>query len=740
MYKNFTPLIIVCSVIFSFSAKAQWTKTSADGEFISKSNNSVYYKLDIDNIRLKLISAKKISEKSNAVIIEIPTEAGTMEKFAVHSFPVLDEALEAKYHLGSYVGTGIDDPSKFIRFSVAPNDFQSMVISKGKYEFIESASKDKKIYYLHSKSNKDAKSFICGTKESPASIERLQQLMSKTENTSRSGNKKFFTIKLAIAVTGEYTAYFGGTAGALSAINATMSRVDGVFEQELNCHLNVINAPQLIFTDATTDPFSDATKLYNWNYELLTTLHDGYYGVTDADFDIGHLFGASGGGGNAGCVGCIGSNDTSYNTYSSNGTSYKYPNNYKGSAYTSPADNIPAGDTFDIDYVAHEMGHQLGDNHTFSKREGSGYEVEPGSGSTIMAYAGITGATTDVQKHSDPYFHSVSIDQVQATLLSAAVGVQTAITNNPPVVTAFPRTYTVPLETAFVLTATATDPENNPLTYCWEEVDPSATSSYSTMTNIGTSTTKGASFRSFSPVASPTRYFPKLSTVLSGAVRNDSDFEATSSVARTSNFRVTVRDNVAGGQAQTAYQEQTVVIGSAAAFTVNSGSGVAGSAVTIKWIVSGTTASPYNVADVKIDYTNDNGATWNVLTASTPNNGTASVIFPSSLGASSPYVRVSAIGNVFYAVNVVTLKAASLQTNETVNDKFQIYPNPTRDNLFVKNVSAKSIYSIFDATGRLALKGNLNNNGINVSGLPKGVYIISLVYKGKTVISKFIKE
>jgi hypothetical protein len=82
--------------------------------------------------------------------------------------------------------------------------------------------------------------------------------------------------------------------------------------------------------------------------------------VGDSNFDIGHLFGASGGGGNAGCIGCVCSNDISLDT---NGD----PIAYKGSGFTSPADGIPMGDNFDIDYVVcHEMGHQLGANHTFS--------------------------------------------------------------------------------------------------------------------------------------------------------------------------------------------------------------------------------------------------------------------------------------------------------------------------------------------------------------------------------------
>ncbi|RXM51939.1 MULTISPECIES: zinc-dependent metalloprotease [unclassified Chryseobacterium] len=738
-------------LLFTVSVSAQWNRAEPQQKIIKKSDRSVYYQLDIDHIRTQLLRAPKVGEGA-PVTINIPNLEGKIERFTVNSFPVMDEALAKQYQLGSYVGIGIDDPSKYIRFSVAPNDFQSMMIAPdGKYEFIEPATADKSYYSIHGKTNKSGHAFTCNTKESKESVANLQKIMN-SGSTAKANNKTFHTLRLAMSVTGEYTAYFGGVAGALTQVNATLSRVNGVFEREFNIHVNAINAPNLIFTNAATDPYSTSDFMCKWNYELMNTLHGGNYGVTDESFDIGHLFGATGGGGNAGCIGCIGSNDVATTSYTAaqsdcqdaGGSYYAYitPDNYKGSGFTSPADNIPMGDNFDIDFVAHEMGHQLGDNHTFSRVEqtGSNTYVEPGTGSSIMGYAGLWG-TMSVQPHSDAYFHSVSIDQIQANLAAVTVDVETPITNNPPVVTAMPTTYTIPKSTAFVLTASATDPDGDALTYCWEQVNSSSLTGGVTKSNIG-NTTSGANFRSWVPTTNPTRYFPKLSTVLGGAVKNTNDFEAASTVARTTNFRVTVRDNKPGGEAQSAYATQTVVVGSAAAFTVNTTSLTSNTNSTITWTVSGTTASPYNVANVKIDYTDDNGTTWNNLAASVPNNGSASVFIPTDLAGKNIHLRVSAIGNVFYAVKKATVSSNMLAVSEAANNvkKVHIYPNPVEDILNVKNVPSNATYEIFNAPGQLISKGTIDDGRINVSSLVKGVYFITVNGKDINNRTKFIKK
>ncbi len=560
---------------------------------------------------------------------------------------------------------GVDDPAKYLRFSVAPNDFQSMVINNGQYEFIEPTKTDKTIYSIHPKTKKNENGFVCSTEEGPAAQHQIDQMLkaghsfaNQPTDFSKNSDKKYRTLRLVMSTTGEYTQFFGGVAGALAQINATITRVNAVFEKDFAVHLNLLSYPALIYPDPATDPYDAVTSASSppatWNTSLRDVLANN---VGQANYDIGHLFGASGGGGNAGCIGCV--------CLSPVGTGYDSVVGYgKGSGITSPATgstlpttaNPPSGDNFDIDYVAHEMGHQLGANHTFAHTmQGSPVQMEPGSGSTIMGYAGITGTATDVQPHSDPYFFKGSIDQVQANLITKTCDVETSMNNNPPVIADLP-TYNIPKGTAFVLTASATDPENDPMTYTWEEVD--NTNVVINKTNLGTTAT-GATFRSVSPTSNPTRYFPKLESVLNGYLDNSNNtWEAVSQVARTTNFAVTVRDNSPfADQQQTSTKTQQIIVGNNGPFKINSQFANSAAPSPITWDVVNTNAAPYNVSNVKIDYTTNNGASWTVLLASTPNDGSENVSLPSSLNGQTIKVRVSAIGNVFYAVKSVSVTA-----------------------------------------------------------------------------------
>lgn len=640
MKKIFTSLL--CGLLGT-TAFAQWSPSSMHGERIRPTSNVTnYYALDLDAMRTTLSNAQETGKGAVAVEINLPTLDGKIQKFAVYSAPVVVKSLADKYQLGSYVGIGIDDPTAYVRFSIAPNDFQSMMLRNGVYEFIEPQNTDKSVYGVHPKTNKSEadRAFTCSTSEAPLTkneIDRLYMSGNHFANNpgdfNKASDKKYRTLRLAMSTNGEYTNYFGGVPGALAAINATLTRCNFVFEKDFALTLLLQDFPQLIFTNPSTDPYS---TMGNWNLELQQTLtsmigHEAY--------DIGHMFGASGGGGNAGCIGCVCVNPTA-----------AVPKG-KGSGITSPADGIPQGDNFDIDYVAHEIGHQLGANHTFSMSlEGTGQNVEPGSGSTIMSYAGITSA--NVQQHSDAYFHINSIIQVQNNLNAKTCDIETPTTNNPPVIAPMPDV-TIPKGTAFVLTASATDAEGDPLTYSWEQVDNASTNI--TKSNLG-QTTSGASFRSVEGTPAPSRYFPKLETVLAGNVVDLDGWESVSMVARNSNFRVTVRDNNADAkQQQSQHALQKVTVHANGPFKITSTKVYNNAAGPLTWNVVGTNAAPFNVANVKIDYTTDNGATWTVLAASTPNDGTEDFNFSTFATGTQLKVRISAIGNVFYTIQPVVV-------------------------------------------------------------------------------------
>jgi chitodextrinase len=511
------------------------------------------------------------------------------------------------------------------------------------------------------------------------------------------------TFRLAMSVTGEYTAYFGGTkALALAAINNTMTRVNGVFEKDFSARMVLIaNTDAVIYTSASSDPYSSASTGSGgaWNGELQSTLTSV---IGESNYDIGHLFGASGGGGNAGCIGCV------------------CTNNQKGSGFTSPGDGIPSGDNFDIDYVAHEMGHQFGANHTFThSNEGTGVQMEPGSGSTIMGYAGIT--TKDVQPHSDAYFHAVSIQQVTNNIKAKTCPTKTATGNAIPTADAG-LNYTIPKSTPFMLTGTGTDANGDTLTYCWEQMD-----SQTTSTVPGATKTSGVQFRSYSPTASPTRYFPKMSSVLAGATTTSGTelvVEALNSVARTMNFRLTVRDNRAGGSGNNSDDMVVTVNATAGPFSVTAPntavSYVGGSTQTVTWAVAGTTANGVNCANVDILISHNAGTTWTTLLAATPNDGTQAVTIPNVAGTQNR-IMVKGTNHIFFDVSNANFTitagstdnvAPSAPTNLTASGTTQTTTNlswtASTDNVGVTG---------YDVYQNGVFKANTASTTYNVTGL-----------------------
>jgi hypothetical protein len=654
-------ILLVCALaagLSSFNAQ-RWEPTSQKTSQIRKEVEVQYsYRFDLQSLRNILKDAVETGKGAQAVIVSLPTAEGKIEKFAVYSDPVMEKSMADRYQLGSYVGVGVDDPGKYVRFSTAPTEMQSMIIKDGKYQFIEPITTDKQVYgvFYKTKRTEGDHGFECTTEEKNSKdIKSLESFgkknLSNVGITNRPESTKFRTYRLALSTTGEYTKKFdpaGGITNTVIQMNATMTRVNGVFQKDFAIKLIIQDLPGIIFTDPTADPYTN-----NLNLQLQQTLTNQ---VGNANYDMGHVFNAAGGNGNAGSIGSTCTNPASSTSLA------------KGSAFTQNTN--PTGDLFDIDYVAHEMGHQLGGNHTFSHAtEGSGVNVEPGGGTTIMGYAGIT--QDNVQANSDAYFHYSSVNQILNSLdAKPNCGTSENITTNTAPTIAALTAYTIPKGTPFYLDASATDAEGDAIKYTWEQYD-----SVGNLTSISGDSgwgynAEGSITRSFFGTASGRRYFPSLPLIMAGTLTNKATWETVSYVPRVLHYAVTARDENAQ-RPMLASLETTVTVGNDGPFKFN---GITPSTTlynnasnTISWNVANTNSAPYNTPSVKIEYTTDlvNGSTWTELVASTPNTGSYTGQMPANL-TGAVKLKISAIGNVFYAVSPqVTVGAAPASNTVT---------------------------------------------------------------------------
>lgn len=639
-----------------------------------------YTLMQLDLAALKQVlntATDRFAENKKSAIISIPNSDGKIERYRIYEASNFDDELQAQFpEIRSYVGQGIDDKYAVLRMSLDPRGIQTMVLRADKpAEFMEPYSQDGKVYAVYSSSRKRGKlPFTCSTPE-----QVLTNDLATPEVTARSSAGSLLTFRLALSCNGEYANHFGASSAAdvalvLAQFNATMTRVNGVFEKDFAIHMNIVaSTTNVIFYDPATDPY---TTMASWNTQLQQTLNTRLTGpsttlaANNAAYDVGHMFGESGGGGNAGCIGCVCVNGVASGTGST-----------KGRGITSPADGVPMGDTFDIDYVAHELGHQFGANHTFSNsNEGYGVNKEVGGGVTIMGYAGITSYNTHM--NSIDIFHSASIAQVQANMVGKTCPTSTPITHSAPVVNAG-ADYTIPLSTPFILTGSATDAGGGSLTYAWEQNDDGGANTGAASVASPTKTA-GPNFVCYPASANSFRYFPTFSSILNGSTTTAGvgvTMEALSSVARTLNFRLTVRDNVVG-QGQTNFDDVVVTVANKTALTVTMAANTSypvGSTQTVVW-TGATGANGHSTiaggANVDILFSSDNGVTWTTLLSGTPNDGTQSVTLPA--GVAAPYCRfmVKASANIFFNISQPFSVGYSLQTicNTYSNNTVQNIP------------------------------------------------------------------
>ncbi len=594
--------------------------------------------LNAPGLRTALATAPQEGRAGAGLVVTLPLPDGTNARFRVVESSIMAPELAAQFpDIKTYTGVGLDDPSASIRLDFTPAGFHAQVLSASTGSFfIDPVSRTDSQHYLSFwKRDMPGRSFDCEVKDNGGTGRR-----DAAPSGLRTSGPVLRTYRLALAATGEYTTYQGGTvSSAFAAMVTSVNRVTGVYEKELAVRLVLVsNTTSLIYTNATTDPYTnnDGSAMLTQNQTNVDNL------IGSANYDIGHVF-STGGGGIAGLgVVCFA------------------PRKAQGVTGSSR----PVSDAFDIDYVAHEMGHQFGGNHTFNGVSGScgggnrnaSTAFEPGSGSTIMAYAGICTSTNDLQPNSDPYFHVASYDEIQAYIATTSCAATASTGNSSPLITLPASGKVLPIGTPFKLTASSFDPNNGALSYCWEEYDQVTTGGAPTDAQVAGSAVP--LFRSFNPTTDPTRYFPRMASLAA----NTTVFgERLPTVSRPLKFRVTVRDQNNGSQGVVGGVNSSGVVtlsstSAAGPFVVSypnaTGLSLAGgSSQTITWNVAGTTGNGVNCASVNIRLSTDGGLTYpTLLLSGAPNDGSEAVTLP-NVATTTARIMVEAADNYFFDIS-----------------------------------------------------------------------------------------
>jgi subtilisin-like proprotein convertase family protein len=655
-------LLFLVIILVSFSSFAQkldqvWTKTTKERaikghQLFRKSvpNKSIFYQLDVEQLKTKLQTAskKESSAKNSNTIVTFPNADGTLESYRVEEASIMAPSFQAEHNnMRTYVGQSIQNPEATIYFSITPKGLHTMTLSsKNGAEFIDPYTSDSNTYIVYNKKDLPLLKGIskCFT---PDNYTEIKSKSTSSKSLLNASDGRLRTFRLALASTVEYSTFHINAAGmsggtdpqkkqaVLDAMIVTMTRVNGIFKRDLSLQMSLVNNDAIIFL-AENDGFSnnDASALINQSQTIINAA------IGATNYDIGHTF-------STGAGGIAELSSPCNNTLKAKGVT---------------GQSSPVGDAYDIDFVAHEMGHQFGAPHTWNGNDGNCDTVEwnstnayePGSGSTIMGYAGIC-SPQNIQAKADAYFHQKSLQMIWDNITtgsSTCANAGAVLTGNNVPTAEAGANYTIPISTPYKLVGSSGDLETtNTHTFTWEQYD---------LGNSGTrgipneSNTSGPLVRSFEGTTDPIRYIPKLEDLRFS--NGSTTWEKLTSVSRPINFQLTVRDNdIRGGQ--TATDNMTVTTNATAGpFEVTSQSSYISypkeSTQTITWEVANTNLSPINTSLVNIYLSIDGGLTFpTLLLANTANDGMENVTFPT--GVSAPFCRImiEAVNNIFFAIN-----------------------------------------------------------------------------------------
>jgi len=650
------------------------------------------YRADMNALKAQFWSIPAGYEQ--AKIISVPMPDGKMRDFRVWETPMMDADMAARYpDIKTFTAEAVNDTRVTAKFDFTLFGFHYVIFDGEQVSLADPYDNLNDGYYiLHYKGDDErpySQRMICGVHDEDESpIGQPMQLKQHkslpainlsglslpavvgVQNTGGQvtapgtghtaaelvvNGTTVRTYRLALSANNFYCRAATGLptptiAQCLSAATTSINRVNGVYNREIAVQLNFVPDEDLLIWPTATgssngpDPFNAINADANSCLTVNQTTCD--LRIGSPNYDVGHVF-TTGAGGLAG-LGVI------------------CNNSQKARGVTGSSS--PVGDPFDIDYVAHELGHQFGSPHTFNNNQNGSCNgnasapnaYEPASGVTIMDYAGIC-SPDNVQSNSSPYFSAASLTRIQ-THISGSGGSCAVTTSSGHSVATLASSYTaiynIPYKTPFELTGPVATGSagDTAITYGWYQWNLGDFGARLNQTFV-----YGPIFRSYQPVYDPTRIFPRLSNVLSGVLSNTG--EKAPDTTRYLTLKMAVR-NVRAGMGCFLLPDDTVHIN---AFTTGAGNGyqgfrvtsqntavtyTGGSTQTITWNVVGTNAAPVNAANVDIFMSVDGGNTWPYTIGTFPNTGTASVSIPNPpVATTQARIKVKGSGNVFFNIN-----------------------------------------------------------------------------------------
>lgn len=629
--------------------------------------------LDIEQFSAQLATAPLESDETQSPLqISLPMPDGENQHFLIQASPIMEPGLAAKFpQIRTYAGRGVEDPTATLRITDTPHGIGCMILSAEGAVLVEPATRRQAQPYLSYRTSDLPEDVqhegICGTVADaiPASAQR---------SVPQAIGQELLTYRIAVTASSTYTQWAGGTvADAISEITSVISQVNMAMERDLSIRLILVaNNDQLVILPGQTDPFNTdpdfAVTNLQTNHNFITSA------IGSAAFDIGHVFIR------------IGSQSGTYVAGIASVNSV-CSNNAKGrGASTSPN---PGGFGF-VSTVTHEIGHQYSARHSFNSvlngcngnRTGS-HAYEPGSGSTIMAYASCD--TDNLPFGRQFYFHTdaqESIINFTRNFGGSGCTVSLPLNNQAPTVDASNPVSYIPISTPFELTGMGADSDGDSLTYCWEQFDlgPAGT--------VNSPVGNAPIFRSFPPVPTPHRTFPSLSDLLTNSQTRG---ELLPTYDRDLTFRLTVRDQNGGVATDEIAFEVTENAGPFEVLYPSDPNIVvtAGYPMQIQWDVAFTDLSPINCSRVDIYLSTDEGLTFPyLLLDSVPNTGSASFILP-DIETEFARIKIKAANNVFF-----DLSNQNFSIELPLVAGFDIYPE--RDTIVVCGTDNFSIpiYSV----------------------------------------------